>query len=123
MADGGETGQRYVPYDLIVLVLAIALVAFLIVTMGIRTHAAELEKACQQRLLALAQAQQLYLVNNQRYSDDLNALRPFLEPAKRRMPFECPKTQLEFMCRVQGDRYKIIAPGTELSIETGDPSW
>lgn len=114
---------RYLALDLLVAVLGVSLVLFLIVTMGIRTQAAQLEEECQDRLLALAQAQQLYLVKNTKYTDDLNALRPFLEPKRRRMPFECPKTGLEFQCRVQGDRYKIIAPGTEFSIETGDPSW
>jgi hypothetical protein len=115
--------SRYVALDLLVLVLAASLVVFLVVTMGIRTHAAQLEEECQSRLLALAQAQQLYLVKHTKFTDDLNALRPFLPPRKRRMPFECPKTGLEFMCRVQGDRYKIVAPGTDFSIETGDPSW
>jgi len=115
--------SRYFGLDLLVGVLGAALVVFLVVTMGIRTHAAKLEEECQARLLALAQAQQLYLVKNTKYTDDLNALRPFLEPRLRRMPFECPKTRLEFQCRVQGDRYKIVAPGTKFSIETGDPSW
>ena len=117
------TKSRYVVLDLLVLVLGAALIVFLVVTMGIRTQAAQLEEECQARLLALAQAQQLYLVKHTRYTDDLNALRPFLEPRLRRMPFECPKTGLAFMARVQGDRYKIVAPGTAFFIETGDPSW
>jgi len=116
-------GRKYVPYDLLVAVLAITLVAFLLVTMGIRTHAVQLQEECQARLLALAQAQQLFLVKNTKYSDDLEALRPFMDPRRQRMPFECPESGHAFMVRVQGDRYKIIAPGTEFYIETGDPSW
>lgn len=114
---------RYLGLDLLVVILVIVLVGFLWITMGIRTQAADLEEECKARLIALAQAQQLYLVKHTRYTDDLNALRPFLEPRLRRMPFECPETGLPFMARVQGDRYKIVAPGTEFFIETGDPSW
>ena len=84
--EGVARDGRYVPLDLLVVVLAVALVAFLLVTMGIRTHAVELQEECQARLLALAQAQQLYLVKHTKYSDDLNALRPFLDRSRRRMP-------------------------------------
>jgi hypothetical protein len=121
-ADRSE-GGRYVLLDLVVVVLAVALVGFLVVTMGIRTGAAKLEEECQDRLLALAQAQQLYLVKNGAFADSLPELRPFLEPGKERIPFTCPITGSDFMLRVQGDRYKIIAPGTDYSILTGDPSW
>ena len=53
----------------------------------------------------------------------LTVLETFLEPGKERIPFVCPITGNDFMLRVQGDRYKIIAPGTDFSITTGDPSW
>ena len=115
--------RRFIPYDLLVVVLAVALVSFLLVTMGIRAKADRVEEECQDRLLALAQAEQLYLVKNTRYTADLEALRPFLEESRRNMPFVCPITGNPFMARVQGDRYKIIAPGTDFFIETGDPSW
>lgn len=114
---------RFLQYDLLVGVLAVLLVAFLLVTMGIRDREEAVRERCQSRLLALAQAQQLYLVKNAEFADDLNKLRPYLEPGKERIPFRCPITGNPFMVRVQGDRYKIIAPGTDFSITTGDPSW
>jgi hypothetical protein len=122
MAEQEESG-RYPLLDFLVGLLAFVLVAFLLITMGIRTEAARLEDQCQYRLLALAQAQQLYLVKNKKFAADLEALRPFLEEGQERMPFVCPITGNRFMVRTQGDRYKIIAPGTEYSINTGDPSW
>jgi hypothetical protein len=125
MGDAPEPAEkgRFVWYDLLVVILAACLVGFLIVTMGIRTHAARLEEQCQERLLVLAQAQQLYLVKNGRFADSLVALRPFLEPGKEEIPFVCPITGNELQVKVQGDRYMIVAPGTEFSITTGDPSW
>ena len=117
-----ETG-RYALLDVLVGVLIVALVAFLLVTMGIRTKAAELEDECQTRLVALAQAQQAFLIKNGKYSDELPGLRPFLDPEDRGIPFRCPITGNDFQVRVQGDRYKIIAPGTDFYILTGDPSW
>ena len=120
-----ERGERpsHLAWDLLVLLLAGALVAFLVVTMSIRTRAAELEAECQARLRALAHAQQLYLAQHSKYTPDLEALRPFLEPQLRRNPFLCPVTGRAITCRVQGDRYRIVAPGTERFIDTGDPSW
>jgi type II secretory pathway pseudopilin PulG len=120
-----ERGERpsHLAWDLLVLFLAGALVAFLAVTMSIRTRAAELEAECQARLRALAQAQQLYLAQHSKYTTDLEALQPFLEPRLRRNPLLCPVTGLAFTCRVQGDRYRIVAPGTAFFIDTGDPSW
>ena len=119
----GPARPRFVLYDVAVVVLAVGLVAFLISTMGIRTYGVRLEEECQARLLELAQAQQMYLVRNAEFAGSLDALRPFLEPGKERIPFRCPITGNPFMMRVQGDRYKIVAPGTEFSITTGDPSW
>jgi hypothetical protein len=120
-----ERGERpsHLALDLLVALLAVALVAFLVVTMGIRTQAAELEAECQARLQALAQAQQLYLAQHSRYTTDLEALRPFLEPRLRRMPLLCPVSGLAFTCVVRGDRYKIVAPGTGFFVDTGEPSW
>ena len=118
-----ERSERFVQWDLLVAILAALLVGFLLVTMGIRDREAALEERCQNRLLALAQAQQMYLVKNAEFADDLNRLRPYLEQGWERMPFRCPITGNAFMVRVQGDRYKIIAPGTDFSITTGDPSW
>lgn len=115
--------NRFVVLDMIVGGLAVFLVVFLLVTMGIRSHEARLQEETKNRLLALATAQQLYLVKNQKFTDDLESLRPFLEPGLERMPMICPLTGEEFQARTQGDRYKIIAPGTEYQIETGDPSW
>lgn len=114
---------RYLLLDVLVVVLVVALIAFLLGTMGVRTKEAELEAECQSRLLALAQAEQSYLVKHSVYSEDLNALRPFLDPEKRNMPFRCPITGNDFQVKVQGSRYMILAPGTDYSILTGDPSW
>jgi hypothetical protein len=114
---------KYPVLDLAVMALAVFLVVFLLVTMGIRTHADQLESECQARLLALATAQQLHLVKYTRFTADLEDLRPFLEPGRERMPMVCPLSGRPFEARVQGDRYKIIAPGTNFTIETGDPSW
>ncbi len=122
MNDRVETG-RYAFWDFIVWVLAFVLVAFLLITMGIRTEEARIENECQRRLLALAQAQQLYLVQNERFADELERLRRYLEVGDERMPFVCPITGNHFEIRVQGDAYKIVAPGTEYHILTGDPSW
>ena len=115
--------RRYVLLDLAVGFLVVFLVLFLLVTMGIRTHESRLEEECKTRLLALATAQQLYLVKNSRFAADLEDLRPFLEPGRERMPMVCPINGNPLVARVQGDRYKIVAPGTEFYIETGDPSW
>ena len=114
---------RYFGLDVIVAVLAVTFTLFLIVTMGIRTDAARLVTSCQYRLTALAQAQQMYLVKNGEFAADLATLRPFLDPEDAKIPFSCPITGNVFLVRVQGDKYKIVAPGTEYSITTGDPSW
>jgi hypothetical protein len=115
--------RRYFLLDFAVGFLVVFLVLFLLITMGIRTHADRLDEECKSRLLALATAQQLYLVKNSRFTADLEDLRPFLEPGRERMPMVCPINGNPLVARVQGDRYKIVAPGTELYIETGDPSW
>ena len=115
--------RRFVLLDMIVGGLAVFLIMFLLITMGIRSHDARLRDTTKERLLALATAQQLYLVKHKQFTDDLESLRPFLEPGMERMPMVCPLNGEEFQARTQGDRYKIIAPGTEYQIETGDPSW
>ena len=118
-----DTG-RYVLLDVLVAILVLALVGFLLATMGVRTEAAQREVECQARLLALAQAEQAYLMKHQEYSEDLNALRPFLEPEVRGIPFRCPITGNAFQAKVQGgNRYMIVAPGTEYSVLNGEPSW
>jgi hypothetical protein len=115
--------RQYVFLDVAVGFLVVFLVLFLLITMGIRTHENRLVEECRTRLLALATAQQLYLVKNSKFTADLEDLRPFLEPGRERMPMVCPMNGNPLVARVQGDRYKIIAPGTKLYIETGDPSW
>jgi hypothetical protein len=114
---------RYFLLDVLVMALVVALIAFLVSTMGVRTKEAQLQSECQSRLLALAQAEQGYLVKHSVYSEDLNALRPFLDPEKRNIPFRCPITGNDYQVKVQGSRYLILAPGTDYSISTGDPSW
>jgi len=116
-------GERVVLLDLLVGFLVVFLVLFLLITMGIRSHAARLEEETKDRLLALATAQQLYLVDNSKFTSDLEDLRPYLEPGQERMPMVCPLNGNPLVARVQGDRYRIVAPGTEFYIETGDPSW
>lgn len=118
-----QTDRKYVLLDVAVGFLVVFLVLFLLVTMGIRTHANKLDEECKARLLALATAEQLYLVKNSKFTADLEDLRPFLEPGFERMPMVCPINGRPLDARVQGDRYKIIAPGTDFYIETGDPSW
>ncbi len=118
-----ENVGKYVFWDFVVWILGFVLIAFLLITMGIRTEDDRLEKECQRRLLALSTAQQMYLVRNQRFADELERLRPMLETSDKRMAFVCPITGNHFEIRVQADKYKIIAPGTDFSINTGDPSW
>lgn len=118
-----EKDKKYVLLDLSVGFLSVFLILFLLITMGIRSHENRLDSECKDRLLALAQAQQLYLVKHTKFTADLEDLRPFLEPGHERMPMVCPINGNPLEARVQGDRYKIIAPGTDLYIETGDPSW
>lgn len=115
--------RQYVWLDVSVGFLVVFLVLFLLITMGIRTHALKLEDECKSRLLALATAEQLYLVDHSKFTADLEDLRPFLEPGRERMPMVCPLNGKPLEARVQGDRYKIVAPGTKFYIETGDPSW
>ena len=115
--------RRYVFLDFAVGVLVVFLVLFLLITMGIRTHANRLEEETKNRLLSLATAEQLYLVKHSKFTPELEDLRPFLEPGNERMPMVCPLNGKPLIARVQGDRYKIVAPGTEFYIETGDPSW
>jgi hypothetical protein len=109
--------------DLAVAVLAAAMVAFLLTTMNVRRHEAAVVRECQDRLLALAQAEQAYLIKHGRFADALPALRPFLEPGQERMPFTCPITGNDLEVAVQGERYILLAPGTGYSVLTGDPNW
>jgi hypothetical protein len=118
-----QKDRQYVLLDLAVGFLVVFLVLFLLITMGIRTHENRLDEECKTRLLALATAEQLYLVEHSKFTADLEDLRPFLEPGMERMPMVCPINGNPLVARVQGDRYKIVAPGTEFYIETGDPSW
>lgn len=116
-------GKRFVFLDLVVGALAVFLVLFLLVTMGIRSYEIRLEDECKARLLALAAAEQFYLSKHKNYTSDLELLRPFLEEERQRMPMVCPLNGETLQARTQGDRYKIIAPGTAYYVETGDPSW
>ena len=109
--------------DALVVILAGVLVAFLVTTMTVRRDEAAVVKACQTRLMALAQAEQGYLIKHGRFADNLPALRPFLEPADRDMPFKCPITGLDLEVVVQGQKYILLAPGTGYSVLTGDPNW
>jgi hypothetical protein len=118
-----QQGRRFLLLDLVVAFLVVVLVLFILISMGIRSHAARLEEETKARLLALSTAEQLYLVENSKFTADLESLRPFLEPGRERMPMVCPLNGNPFEARVQGDRYKIVAPGTSFYIETGDPSW
>ena len=122
MKNAPATG-KYAYWDFVVWVLGFVLVAFLLITMGIRTEEDRIESECQRRLLALAQAQHVYLVHTQKFADDLERLRGYLEERDRRMPFVCPITGNHFQIRVQGAAYKIVAPGTDFAIVTGDPTW
>lgn len=123
---------RYVGLDALVGVLAVLLVVFLVVTMGVRDQKQSVVDECQERLLALAQAQQNHLVKNGAFADNLQTLRPFLEEEYRGMSYLCPITGDSLQVAVQGDKYLLIAPYTRLyverleedfSINTGDPSW
>jgi hypothetical protein len=114
---------RFVLYDVLVGVLAVALVGFLLVTMGIRSQKEAIEKACKDDLLALAAAQQQYLVKNSAFAPTLDELRPFLEEGAEDMDFVCPISEQPYRMLVDAQRYLIVAPGTEFKIETGDPNW
>jgi len=114
---------RTLVLDLLVVLLAAVLVAFLLATMNVRKEEAAVVTACHERLMALAQAEQGYLIKHGRFSDDLNALRPFLEPEYRNMPFKCPITGFDLEVVVQGQKYILLAPGTGYSVMTGDPNW
>lgn len=117
-----ETG-RYAGWDFAVAVLAVALTAFLVITMGIRSKEAAVHALCQDRLMALSQAQQSYLVQHGEYADELYLLRPLLDAKHQRMPLVCPITGHKFEAFVQAERYIILAPYTPYSINTGDASW
>ncbi len=117
-----ETG-RYRGWDFVVLALAVALVAFLTITMDIRSDKAARVDACQQKLQAISQAQQSYLVAHGKYAEDLFDLYPFLSEEMKPMSFLCPITGKPLEMAVQGNKYLILAPYTEYSINTGDPSW
>jgi len=123
---------RNIGLDLLVIVLGVALVYFLVTTMGIRKDHQAVVNECQDRLLALSQAQQSHLVKNGEFAGELLALRPFLDAEHRSMPFSCPITGFEFAVAVQGDKYVILAPGTgsalareegDFKVSTGDPNW
>ena len=110
-------------WDALVVVLSVVLVAFLVTTMNVRKDEAAVVKECHDRLMALAQAEQGYLIKHGRFADSLPALRPFLDPEDRNMPFKCPITGLDLEVVVQGQKYILLAPGTGFSVLTGDPNW
>jgi hypothetical protein len=109
--------------DVMVALLAAVLVAFLLMTMNVRRRDAAVVRECQNRLMALAQAEQAFLIQHGRFADSLPALRPFLEPGQETMPFTCPITGNQLEVVVQGERYVLLAPGTGFSVLTGDPNW
>jgi hypothetical protein len=118
--------------DLLVILLGVALVYFLVTTMGIRTDKQAVIEECQDRLLALSQAQQSYLVKYGEFAREMPELVPFLDDEHRNMPLTCPITGFEFALAVQGDKYVILAPGTgsalaredgDFRVSTGDPNW
>jgi len=115
--------QRYLGWDVTVLLLAAALAAFLLITMGIRSKEERLIELCQDRLMAVSAAQQSYLVANGEYADDILKLRPYLDEEHKKMPFLCPITGHRIEMAVQQERYLILAPYTGYSVNTGDASW
>lgn len=117
-----ETGQ-YRLWDLVVGVLALALIVFLMITMGIRSDEAARIALCHERLTALSQAQQSYLVKNGKYAEKLWDLGPFLDEEHSEMSFRCPITGKPFEMAVQANKYIVLAPYTGYSINTGDTSW
>lgn len=115
--------HRPLGWDLVVLTLAVALTAFLMITMNIRRQEERLIERCQDRLMAVSQAQQAYLVDNGEYTDNLLALRPYLDEEHQNMPFLCPITGNRMEMAVQQERFIVIAPYTGYSVNTGDASW
>lgn len=109
--------------DIVVGVMSVVLVAFLLATMNVRREDAAVVQECHERLMALAAAQQGYLIKHGRFADDMKQLRPFLDPARRDMPLKCPITGLDLELVVQGQKYILLAPGTGFSVMTGDPNW
>ena len=114
---------RYALWDLAVAALVIALVFFLMITMGIRSQKTAVHNRCKDRLDALGLAQQSYLVKHGEYAEELPLLRPFLDEEHRKMPFLCPIKGNRFEVFVQAERYIILAPYTPYSVNTGDTSW
>jgi hypothetical protein len=123
---------RNIGLDLVVVVLGVLLVYFLVTTMGVRSEKQAVVDECQDRLLALSQAQQSYLVKYGEFARELAELRPFLDVDHEGMPFTCPITGFEFAVAVQGNKYVILAPGTgsalaredgDFTVTTGDPNW
>ena len=115
--------RRFLGWDIVVLVLAVALTAFLLITMGIRSHEEALIQRCQDRLMAVSHAEQAYLVAKGEYADDITKLRPYLDADHENMPFLCPITGHRLELAVQGDRFIVLAPYTGYSVNTGDASW
>jgi hypothetical protein len=115
--------QRYLGWDIVVAILAMALGAFLLITMGVRRHEEALVQRCQDRLMAVSHAQQAYLVANGEYTEDITKLRPYLDDKHKNMPFLCPITGHRLEMAVQGARFIVLAPYTGYSVNTGDASW
>ena len=106
--------------DALVGVLAVSLIIFLVITMGVRSDEQAVHSLCQERLMALSLAQQSYLVEKGKYADNLLDLVPYLD---KRMPLVCPITGHKFEVFVQQERYIILAPYTPYNVNTGDASW
>jgi hypothetical protein len=123
LSDPVVPSNRYLGWDLVVGVLAILLAAFLIITMGVRSKEEALVERCHDRLMAISQAQQSYLVAKGKYAENFIELLPYMDQEHRRMPFLCPITGRKFEMLVQQERYIVLAPYTSYSVNTGDASW
>ena len=115
--------RRFLGWDIIVLVLAVALGGFLMITMSVRRADDVVIKKCQDRLMAISQAQQSYLVAQGQYAEGFVELVPYLDKEHRGMAFLCPITGRRLEMLVQQERYVVLAPGTGYIVNTGDASW
>ncbi len=117
------TAPRSLGWTALVFVLAISLGGFLLTTMEVRKKEEALIERCQDRLMAVSQAQQSHLVAKGQYADTFMDLVPYMDEDHRRMPFLCPITGRRLEMLVQTERYIVLAPFTEYSVNTGDSSW
>ncbi|MBZ0266852.1 hypothetical protein K8I85_01735 [bacterium] len=123
LSDPVVPSNRFLGWDIVVGALAVALVVFLVITMGVRQQEETLVERCHDRLMAVSQAQQSYLVANGKYAEDFIDLVPYMDQEHRRMPFLCPITGRRLEMLVQQERYIVLAPYTGYSVNTGDASW